>query len=114
MRVWDIPVEYLCNEHLIAQHHEIHCIYNIITKGLKGFAHHPETMRWRGHLPALVHKHWETFFEMLERGINHNKILDSVDTCPIVGIAPYPVPWQPIDKQLEILRSKGCGCNLET
>jgi hypothetical protein len=45
MRVWDIPVKDLCNKHLVAQHYEIHCIYSILTKDLKGYRNHPEIKR---------------------------------------------------------------------
>lgn len=107
MRVWDIPVEQLCNKHLIAQHHEIHCIYNIITKNLKGYAHHPEVMRWRDNTKALIRKHETVRFHMENRGIKHSSPIPFEDIC-----ADYPDPWQPVEKQKELLKAKGCSCKV--
>lgn len=112
MRVWDIPVHQLCDKHLVAQHHEIHCIYSIITNGLKGFAHHPEVIRWRGHLLALELKHFNTVIEMRNRGINHNRVEHSVDTNVSTDLEDYPAPWQPVKEQVQILKQKGCGCDV--
>lgn len=114
MRVWDIPVTQLCNKHLVAQHHEIHCIASIITYHKDGFANHPEVLRWKG-LPAELHYvHQNTISEMVKRGMNHN---DSHDSS---GLHQWmhgpntvmPKPWQPITKQKELLRAKGCGCKV--
>lgn len=125
MRVWDIPVTQLCNKHLIAQHHEIHCIYSIIVNNKKGFAHHPEVMRWRDRLYCLVRTHDNTAFEMRLRGLNHRTMLDESIINPIgqkvivnkeaetsiwqMAQEP-PEPWQPIEVQKQILLSKNCGC----
>ena len=108
MRVWDIPVSNLCNKHLIAQHHEIHCIYSILTNNLKGFRHHPEVLRWEGHLGILAKVHADTVFEMQHRNFNHTDgtlfaVTDSFD---------YPKSWQSVEQQKEILRSKNCGCKV--
>lgn len=102
MRVWDISPSQLCNKHLVAQHHEIHCVYNIITKGLKGFAHHPEVMRWRGHIQGLIVKHNITVLDMLKRGMEHNSpIIQHEVTLPT-----YPEPLQPVEEQVRILKEK--------
>lgn len=108
MRVWDIPVGQLCDKHLIAQHHEIHCIYNIITKNLKGFAHHPEVMRWRTNLDALEWKHDGTVDEMLRRGFNHNSPLHV--TYDKFTYQVYVDLWQPVEIQRQLLLAKNCGC----
>lgn len=123
MRVWDIPVQQLCNKHLLAQHLEIHSIYNIITQDKKGFAHHPEVMRWRGHLPALEIAHDITVAEMLNRRMGHGtpiilplnllkgqrvQFVKCDDEWSIAAI--FPKPWQSVGRQKEILLAKGCGC----
>jgi len=112
MRVWDIPVEYLCNKHLIAQHGEIHAIYSIITNGWKGYAHHPEVTRWRGHLDYLKYVHLVTAMEMADRGIKHNLKLGTIDSAPmgIISIDGWPAPLQSIEEQQAILRSRECAC----
>jgi len=107
MRVWDIPVDKLCNKHLIAQHHEIHCVYNIITQNKKGFAHHPEVMRWRNHITQLRSRHELTVSEMLRRGFKHNSPMGLGGVYDIVR-----EPWQPIEQQIELLRAKGCDCKV--
>lgn len=76
MRVWDIDPKLLCDRHLLGEHNEIHTIWSIITNGLKGFANHPETMRWRGKLKALYLRHEATAKEMERRGFQHKSPLD--------------------------------------
>lgn len=121
MRVWDIDVSRLCNKHLVAQHHEIHCIAGIFKKELEGqenigFQHHPEVRRWLDdefNTLALADAHDETVLEMLMRDMKHDYDADSSGIHDWFGGTDRPAPWQPVAKQVEILRNKGCGCNLE-
>jgi hypothetical protein len=76
MRIWDFSVEYLCNTHLKAEHAELHCIWSVIVNGKRGYAKHPETMRWRDCLRALYTRHWQQEHEMRKRGIKHDSELD--------------------------------------
>lgn len=50
MRVWDIEPRFLCRQHLLAEHRELHGLWNILTKhgGTGGYSRHPETLRWVG------------------------------------------------------------------
>lgn len=32
MRIWDIQPKYLCRKHLLAEHRELHGLWNILTK----------------------------------------------------------------------------------
>ena len=107
MRVWDIPVENLCNKHLVAQHYEIHCIYSILTKDLKGYRNHPEIKRWDGYIGSLVKVHNLTSKEMTNRGFNHKTDL------PEYALCEYPESYQSIEVQKELLRNKGCKCKYE-
>jgi hypothetical protein len=111
MRVWDIPVNQLCNKHLIAQHHEIHCICSINLHGYSGFYNHPETRRWRGHLAELAYKHYQTMNEMLSRGIHHHYHLGTIDDVSM-STNQAPEPWQPVNEQLNLLQAKGCSCRV--
>lgn len=106
MRVWDIKPNMLCDKHLIAQHHEIHCIHSIITGNKTGFANHPEVKRWRGHIIALCKAHEYTAAEMLRRGFNHSS---EVESYPI-HLVKHPESWQSVTDQLNIIKSKGCKC----
>lgn len=107
MRVWDMPVAGLCNKHLVAQHHEIHCIFSIIAENKSGFSHHPEVMRWRGRLGALYRVHEHTAAEMLKRSMRH---MSELETPLAFHLCPMPLPWQPVNKQKGKLAEKGCGC----
>lgn len=107
MRVWDINPKKLCRNHLLGEHRELHAIWSILTKGKKGYAHHPETKRWQGKLKALYLRHELLVKEMARRGYNHysklNKVLAKGDAVQNVYVdSPQ--------KQLKILRNKKCDC----
>jgi len=61
MRVWDIHPKHLCRKHLLAEHRELHGLWNILTKhkGAGGYSHHPETLRWVGKEMEII-KHLYT------------------------------------------------------
>ena len=63
MRIWDLPPSLLCRQHLLGEHRELHGLWRILTENRQGYAHHPETRRWRGKLAALYQRH-----EALTRG----------------------------------------------
>ena len=108
MRIWDLPVSCLCNQHLLGEHHELHCIYNIITKDKKGFARHPEVMRWRGKLSALILRHKKQVIEMTKRYMNHQSpILFVHNDCPVQDTF-----WQSPEKQRELLRARCENCKV--
>ncbi len=108
MRIWDIPTRHLCRVHLLAEHRELHAIWNVITLGKRGYAHHPETRRWRGHLGALAQRHEEQVREMLRRGWRHNSPLK-----PAVKSCCQPAPLLSLRAQRELLRGKNCRCFAE-
>lgn len=68
MRIWNVPCSDLDKPHLLGEHAELHSIWNTITGNKKGWAHHPETKRWRGRLGALYLRHEEQVAEMEKRG----------------------------------------------
>ena len=57
MRIWDIAPKKLCRNHLLGEHRELHAIWSVIVNGKKGYARHPETLRWMGKLKALYGRH---------------------------------------------------------
>ena len=107
MRIWDIEPRYLCQQHLLGEHRELHGLWNILTQNKRGYRRHPETIRWEGKLAALYARHEALVEEMTRRGYQHHSPLDErfatgasiqndfVDTPAI---------------QRELLRAKGCGC----
>lgn len=107
MRIWDLPPENLCRVHLLAEHRELHGLWSILINGKKGYANHPETKRWRGKLEALYLRHESLAAEMARRGYQHNTPLDpDLATGSEIQDEFLATP----EEQLEILRSKGCGC----
>lgn len=82
VRIWRVPVSFLDRQHLLGEHAELHCIFNVITKGLKGFRNHPQVNRFRDHLGMLVDRHAQQVREMERRGWNHKSPLPQVDCQP--------------------------------
>jgi len=93
MRIWDTPCNNLCRQHLLGEHRELHCIWTvIIQKRTGGYSNHPETNRWRKHLPALFARHAEQVREMKRRGWNHKSNLDG---SLIATNEDRQSPWEP-------------------
>ena len=109
MRIWDIPPEKLCRNHLLGEHQELHALWSILTKNMKGFARHPETSRWRGKLKALYLRHGQQVKEMKTRGYNHKSPLDK---SLAIGEETQKEFVNSIEEQIRILKNKGCRCNV--
>ena len=109
MRIWDIPPENLCRNHLLGEHSELHAVWAILTQGKRGYAHHPEVLRWEGKLNALYLKHEEIAAEMLHRGYRHNSPLDAQLAT---GAAEQDTFVDSPEEQACILRAKGCACQV--
>ncbi|MDD5634652.1 MAG: pyrimidine dimer DNA glycosylase/endonuclease V [Candidatus Omnitrophica bacterium] len=109
MRIWDLDPKKLCRNHLLAEHRELHAIWNILTKKKKGYYHHPETLRWAGKLKALYLRHEKQVEEMATRGYKHKSPL------PIAlakGKREQEVFVDPIMTQIRILKNKKCKCKV--
>lgn len=107
MRVWDISPKYLCREHLLGEHREVHAIWTVLIENKKGYSRHPETLRWRGKLKALYLRHEILVKEMEKRGYRHKSPLDKkFAKGKAVQVQYLHTPRQ----QREILRKKPCGC----
>ncbi len=68
MRIWDLNPGYLNRESLLGEHRELHAIVSIIVNRKRGYARHPETLRWIGHGWALRQRHRQLTAEMALRG----------------------------------------------
>ncbi len=109
MRIWDLPPGNLCRQHLLAEHRELHGVWAILTQGKKGYANHPETLRWKGKLSALFLRHEALVREMNRRGYRHASPLpEGLAT----GEAIQNEYVDTYEHQIEILRAKGCGCRV--
>ncbi|MBC8515762.1 MAG: pyrimidine dimer DNA glycosylase [Nitrosopumilus sp.] len=109
MRIWDIPVEKLCRNHLLGEHRELHAMWVVITQNKKGYSKHPETIRWIGKLRALYLRHKEQVNEMKGRGYNHQSPLDVKNAT---GESKQDVYVDTPLKQIKILKEKGCNCKV--
>ncbi len=109
MRIWDLPPRYLCRQHLLGEHRELHAIWSIITQHRKGYARHPETQRWRGKLLALYRRHTALVAEMERRGYHHHTDLDKRFAR---GSARQTEFVDSIAEQKRILRAKHCECRV--
>jgi hypothetical protein len=77
MRVWDVNPGYLNRQSLLGEHREIHAIFAINAENKKGYARHPETLRWQAHLSALKRRHDLVVSEMLLRGYRHHSPINA-------------------------------------
>ena len=109
MRIWDISPEQLCRNHLLGEHRELHAAWSIITGNKKGYARHPETMRWRNKLAALYLRHQRLVREMKRRGYRHHSNLERKFAT---GKRKQDIFIDSFRKQKQILKGKNCGCNI--
>lgn len=111
MRIWDIHPKYLCRKHLLAEHRELHGLWNILTiyKGKGGYSHHPETIRWVGKTLALYIRHELLVQEFVRRGYTHHTPLEKRYAR---GKMHQDMFIDTISKQKHILTTKPCDCLL--
>lgn len=111
MRVWDIHPKYLCRKHLLAEHRELHGLWNILTKhkGKGGYSNHPETLRWVGKKKALYIRHEALIKEFTRRGYKHHTPLNKRLAS---GSGVQKIFINTITEQKIILREKPCQCFL--
>ena len=107
MRIWDVDVQVLCDRHLLGEHRELHAIWTVLTEGKRGYARHPETLRWRGRLAALYARHEAQTAEMARRGFRHASPLDPAQAT---GDTTQTESVTPLDAQLARLAQLSCGC----
>ena len=109
MRIWDIPPEKFCRNHLLGEHRELHAVWSIITNHKKAYANHPEILRWKGKLRSLYLRHEKLVAEMTVRGYKHHTPLElelaTGEEVQDVMVVPY-------EEQVRILRDKGCDCEV--
>jgi uncharacterized protein (TIGR02328 family) len=110
MRIWDVPPDILCRKHLLGEHRELHALWSILSKGKKGYQHHPETKRWINKLPALYKRHELLVSEMQKRGYHHGSPLD---VSHVTGSSEQYEYVTSLDEQMKILREKPCECPLD-
>ncbi len=109
MRIWDINPKYLCRKHLLAEHRELHGLWNILTKhsGKGGYSRHPETLRWFGKQKALYLRHEALVKEFSKRGYKHHTPLE---TRFAIGQGKQNKFINTLKEQRILLKNKGCEC----
>lgn len=111
MRIWDVHPRLLCRKHLLAEHRELHGLWNILTihKGTGGYSRHPETLRWVGKRKALYLRHEILQKEFIRRGYNHNSPLDRRYAT---GVDKQESFINTVAEQRQALKNKACDCFL--
>ncbi|MEI7620203.1 MAG: pyrimidine dimer DNA glycosylase/endonuclease V [Candidatus Falkowbacteria bacterium] len=111
MRIWDVDPKYLCHKHLVAEHRELHGLWNILTKhdGKGGYSHHPETLRWVGKTLALYNRHETLVKEFSWRGYKHHTPLDKKLAK---GKGEQDAFINTVLEQEILLKNKPCDCLL--
>ncbi|MBI3892427.1 MAG: GNAT family N-acetyltransferase [Candidatus Wallbacteria bacterium] len=109
MRIWDVPVGELDDRALLAEHRELHGLFNVLTLSRAGYASHPETLRWRGRLKALLARHDSQVAEFRRRGWpsgrRHATPLARSRIGPKESKEP-PGPFRPLAEQRRLLAAK--------
>lgn len=111
MRIWDIHPKHLCRKHLLAEHRELHGLWNILTKhkGKGGYSKHPETLRWIGKTKALYERHEMLIREFAKRGYKHYSPLDKKLAKDSNSQQAF---INTLKEQKTILKQKPCDCLL--
>lgn len=99
----------MCRNHLLGEHRELHAIWNILVFGKRGYAFHPETLRWKGKRKALFLRHKKLVQEMKRRGYNHQSPLNPTYAT---GETTQSERVDTLAEQIRILRNKNCGCQV--
>jgi uncharacterized protein YbgA (DUF1722 family) len=76
MRIWDVNPGYLNRQSLLGEHRELHAIVSIVVNQKRGYAHHPETLRWASYGWALTRRHQLLAAEMALRGYTDRSPVD--------------------------------------
>jgi hypothetical protein len=109
MRIWDLEPKFLCRQHLLAEHGELHALWSILVNKKKGFSKHPETLRWKGKLKALYLRHEKLVKELEKRGYSHRSPLD---LRLAKGKAKQDEYIDSISEQKRLLKEKDCQCKV--
>ena len=110
MRIWDIPPEKLCRNHLLGEHRELHALWSILTQGKRGYSKHPETIRWKGKRKALYLRHEALVKEMAARSYKHHSPLAAKLAT---GASQQNAYVDSCEEQVRILRRKECNCEVQ-
>lgn len=76
MRMWMVPPRFLCRNHLLGEHRELHALAGIVARGTRLDGYITNGLIDTG---RIVIRHKQLVAEMISRGYNHNSPLDHLD-----------------------------------
>jgi hypothetical protein len=107
MRMWGVPTNLLCRQHLLGEHNELHMLVGSIRRGrsIHGF-----TSTGLVDTRAIISRHNEVVMEMMRRGYNHASPL------PQFSVAVAVVGYIDVEKNLKELqrRCRACCVRIES
>lgn len=86
MKMWMVNPRYLCRQHLLGEHKELHMLVGCLqkSKNIDGYINNELVF------PQLVYRRHNVLVdEMLRRGYGHKSPLPLVDTLPYVELTSY-------------------------
>ena len=102
MRIWDVSPGYLNRQSLLGEHRELHGLVSILVNKKKGYARHPETLRWVGYGWAIRIRH-----QMLSKEMHLRGYTDRTPVLTRSNQGEWPAEYIDIpSEQLEILKEK--------
>lgn len=109
MRIWhEKLIPHLCQKHLCAMWREGLGAYKIITENKKGYRNHPATKEYEHAPNALYSLLTLVRAEMIKRSYHPKEMPPQATYTATEQIQP----WQTLEEQRQVLKSKGCKCNL--
>jgi hypothetical protein len=82
-------------------------LYSILTNNKSGYENHPQTKEFRGNIAELSNRLLMVRNEMLKRGYNPKEV-----NFKFPESGNGYIRWQSLEDQVEILKEKGCECNI--
>jgi hypothetical protein len=92
VKIWNVGVHELDDQHLLGEHFELHVIWSALVNGRRGWRNHPEPKRWEGRLAALYARHDAQVEEMQRRGWRGHR--SDLDAAAIEGSS---AEWPSVD-----------------
>ena len=91
MRMWKIPPDLLCRQHLLGEHRELHALAVSVARASEGDHKHKAMLTGHVHkqqveLTQLVDRHHQVVTEMFTRGYHHHSPLGSVVIDPEIAL----------------------------
>jgi len=118
MRIWhEKLIPRLCQKHLCACWREGLGAYKIITENKTGYRNHPAVKEFKDAPQELHDRLKQIREEMLKRGYHPKELgLSWFNKGYLDGDGHYQpnqlTPWQTLEEQIKILKTKGCKCDL--